>query len=151
MTDVNRENRQVELETEDGRLLTILAGPEVRNFDQIGVGDSVKAVYTQATVAHLAEPGDDASGPGAAVAGIRAKEGDKPAVAIGQEVRTIVEILSFDPSTNVVAFVLPDGFVRSVVVRKPEMQAFANTLQPGDKVEIAFAEAVGIGVLPSDQ
>lgn len=151
VTGVDQENRQVGLQTTDGELITIVAGPEVRNFDQIEVGDTVKAIYTQAVAAHLAEVDETAAGADVAIAGVRAEEGDKPAAAIGQEVRTIVEILSYDASSNVVTFVLPDGFVRSVVVRKPEMQAFAETLQPNDKVEIAFAEAIGIGVLPSGQ
>ena len=150
VTDIDPENRQVGLETDDGRQLTIIAGPEVRNFDQIDVGDTVKAVYTRAVAAFLAEAGDDAAGADVAVAGVRAEEGAKPAAAVGQEVRTVVEFLSFDASNNVVTFVPSDGFVRSVVVRKSEMQAFAKTLQPGDKVEIAFAEAVGIGVLPTE-
>ena len=150
VTDIDQESRQIGLETDDGRQLTIVAGPEVRNFDQIDVGDTVKAVYTRAVAAFLAGSDAKAAGADVAVAGVRAEEGAKPAAAVGQEVRTTVEFLSFDASSNVVTFVPSDGFVRSVVVRKPEMQAFAKTLQPSDKVEIAFVEAVGVGVLPTE-
>ena len=143
--------RQVGLKTEDGRMLTIVAGPEVRNLAQIDLGDKVKAVYIQGVAARLAAPGQAASGTEVTTAIVRAAEGDKPAVIVGESVRTVVTIVSFDAKSNLVTFAAPDGLVRSVVVRKPEMQEFARGLKPGDEVEVTFTEAIAVGIIETDE
>lgn len=143
--------RQVGLKTEDGRMLTIVAGPEVRNLAQIDLGDKVKAVYIQGVAARLAAPGQAASGTEVTTAIVRAAEGDKPAVIVGESVRTVVTIVSFDAKSNLVTFAAPDGLVRSVVVRKPEMQEFARGLKPGDEVEVTFTEAIAVGIVETDE
>ena len=143
--------RQVGLKTEDGRMLTIVAGPEVRNLAQIDLGDKVKAVYIQGVAARLAAPGQAASGTEVTTAIVRAAEGDKPAVIVGESVRTVVTIVSFDAKSTLVTFAAPDGLVRSVVVRKPEMQEFARGLKPGDEVEVTFTEAIAVGIVETDE
>jgi len=47
--------RQVTLKGPRGDLNTVTAGPELRNFEQIKVGDQIKALYTEA-VALSVEP-----------------------------------------------------------------------------------------------
>ncbi|UCH73525.1 MAG: hypothetical protein JSU82_14445 [Rhodospirillales bacterium] len=138
--------RQVVLKTEDGRMLTIVAGPEVRNLDQIDIGDTVKAVYVWGVAARMATPGQAAAGTEVSTGVLRAAEGEKPGAIVGESVRTVVTIVSFDAKSNLVTFSAPDGLVRSVVVRTPQMQEFARGLKPGDEVELTFTEAFGIGI-----
>ena len=138
--------RTVVLKTEDGRLLTILAGPEVRNLAQLDIGDTVKAIYIQGVAARMAAPGQ--TGETDVAAGmVRAAEGDKPGVAVGEAVRTVVTIVSYDSRSKLVTFTGADGLVRSVVVAKPEMQEFARGLKPGDEVEVTFTEAFAICIV----
>ncbi len=145
VTSLNLSTRQVGLETEDGHKFTIIAGPEVRNLAQIDLGDKVKAVYIQGVAARLAEPG--ASGTQMSAAAVRAPEGTKPAAMAGESVRTVVTIVSYDSKSKLVTFAGPDGLVRSVVVQKPEMQAFARGLKAGDEVEVTFTETFAIGIV----
>ena len=42
---VNAETREITLERQDGTKVVMVAGPEVRNFAQIAVGDTVRARY----------------------------------------------------------------------------------------------------------
>ncbi len=138
--------RTVVLKTEDGRVLTIIAGPEVRNLAQIDIGDTVKAMYVQGVAARMAPPGR--TGETEVTAGmVRAAEGDKPAAAVGEVVRTVVTIVSYDARSHLVTFTGADGLVRSVVVAKPEMQEFARGLKPGDEVEVTFTEALALGIV----
>ena len=138
--------RQVVLKTEDGRMLTIVAGPEVRNLDQIDIGDTVKAVYVWGVAARMATPGQAAAGTEVATGVLRAAEGEKPGAMIGEAVRTVVTIVSFDAKSNLVTFSAPDGLVRSIVVETPQMQEFARGLKPGDEVELTFTETFAIGI-----
>jgi hypothetical protein len=145
VTSLDILNRRIGLETEDGRRMTIVAGPEVRNLAQIDIGDKVKAMYIQGVAARLAAPG--ASGTQMSAAAARAPEGTKPGAMVGETVRTVVTIVSYDDKSKLVTFAGDDGLVRSVVVKKPEMQEFARGLKAGDKVEVTFTEAFAIGVI----
>ena len=140
---IDMETRQVLLKTEEGRMLTIVAGPEVRNLDQVEPGDRVKAVYYESVAVQMATA--QASGTEAAAAVVRAPEGAKPGAAVGASVRAIVTIISYDPDTNVVSFIAPNGVADRLVV-KPEMRDFARALKVGDRVDVTYTKAVAIGV-----
>ncbi len=148
---VDLESRQVLLESESGRLMTIVAGPEVRNLAQIEPGDIVRAVHEQSVAVQMAESGQGAPDTQAVVAVGRAAEGERPAAFAGDAVRIVVRIVSFDPESKLVVFSAPDGFVHSVVVQKPEIQEFALGLTPGDEVEVTFTEAIAIAVIEPTQ
>jgi hypothetical protein len=137
-------NRHVLLKTEDGRMLTIVAGPEVINLDQVEPGDRIKASYYESVAVEMAA--DDATGTDAVAAVGRAPEGAKPGAFIGASVREIVTIVSFDPNTNIVTFTTPDGFSHSLVV-KPEMRDFARAVKPGDRVDVLYSESLAIVVV----
>ena len=141
---IDLETRHVLIKTEDGRMLTIVAGPDVVNLDQVEPGDRIKASYYESVAVEMAA--DNATGTDAVVAVGRAPEGAKPGAFIGASVRKIVTIVSFDPNTNIVTFTTPDGFPHSLVV-KPEMREFARALKPGDRVDVAYTESLAIGVV----
>jgi translation elongation factor P/translation initiation factor 5A len=140
---IDVKTRNIHLKTEDGRELTIVAGPEVRNFDQIEPGDRIKAIYYESVAVEMAA--DDATGSDAVAAVGRAPEGEKPGAFVGASVREIVTIVSFDPGTNIVVFTTPDGFTTSLVV-KPEMREFARAVKPGDRVDVTYTQSLAIGV-----
>lgn len=148
---VDMESRQVLLEEENGRLLTIVAGPEVRNLAQVEPGDIVMAVHEQSVAVQMAPRSQASSGTQTVVAAARAPEGDRPAAMVGDAVRMVVRIVSFDPQSNLVVFAEPDGFVHSVIVQEPQMQEFARGLNPGDEVEVTFTEAIAVAVVEPAQ
>ncbi len=131
-----------------GGIATVEAGPEVRNFDQIRVGDKVKVTYTAAVAAAItkskAKPTETYD-----AAAIAAPIGAKPAAAVGQTITTTVQIESVDTSFDVVSFRRPDGFVRSIAVSSPEAKKFIRTLKKGDMVDVAYTEALAISVVPA--
>jgi Cu/Ag efflux protein CusF len=148
---IDLETRQVLLKVEDGRMLTIVADPEVRNLEQVEPGDKVKAVYIQGVAAQMAAPGQAAEGTEVTTGVALAAEGAKPAAVVGNSVRGVVTIVSYYVPSNLVTFASPDGLVHSAVVRKPEMQEFARGLKPGDEVEVTFTEAVAVGIVEIDE
>ncbi|MEO1089102.1 MAG: hypothetical protein AAFX81_00595 [Pseudomonadota bacterium] len=144
---VDAQTRDVTLRTSDGRSITVEAGPEVRNFDQIDVGDTVQAVYVESVAARLAAPDDTAPTETTTVAG-RAEPGEKPAAVAGVSIETIIDVLSYDPALNLLTFRTPEGVTHSLVV-DPGMVDFASTLQRGDRVAITYNEAVAVGIEPT--
>ncbi len=141
---VNTQSRQVLLRGEDGRMLSIVAGPEVRNLDQLAVGDVVRTDYYKSVSVSMADPSDNSPPEGAVVAG-RAPEGGQPGAAAGSSVRMIVDFISYNPQTAVATFRGPGGSVRTAQVN-PAMRDFAAGLQPGDRVDLTMTEAVAVSI-----
>jgi len=144
---VKKAERLVSLRGSDGDVVTVEVGPEVRNFDQIQVGDQVVASYYEAIGFALQQPGS-ASPSGVGIAAARSRPGERPAGAIGKIAQTTVTIESVDRSSNTVTFRGADGLLRAVPVTTDEGREFARRLKPGDRVDITYTEALAIRVDP---
>lgn len=146
--DVDVTARQVLLETEDGRFLTFDVPDDVRNLEQVEVGDSVNVLYFGGIAASLAAPGDEPIVMDMATAMARAEEGERPAGATMQELTTTVTFDAFDPETSMVTFTGQAGVQRTVEVADPDMRAFVETLEAGDQVDVTVVEIIAIEVAP---
>lgn len=127
-----------------GETASIVAGPEVANFDQIEVGDRVKAQYIVGIAARMAEPGEVDT---ITELGARAAAGEKPGAASGTMVTLVVEFLSFDPATSLATVKTSDGAEEMIEVASEEVRAFAEGLAAGDKVALSFVEGVAVGIV----
>jgi hypothetical protein len=143
VVSVDRANRSVTLRTEKGEQLTTQLSETVKNFDQIQPGDKVVLTYTEALAVRIRD-GDATSGKKAAHA--TAKEGEKPAGAVGQVTTASVKIDAIDTKKNAVTFTGPDGTSRTVAVKDPQYVKVLKRLKPGDVVYVAYAEAVAVSV-----
>jgi hypothetical protein len=138
--------RLVTLENDAGEAVTVLCGPEVRNFDQIEVDDVLRVRYRVTLVAARIQPGEATVPTTQMVAARAAEAGAKPAGGIGQAVTTTVRIESIDRKQQLVTFTPPEGGLRTVRVVRPEGQAFVAGLKPGDTVRLTYTEALAISV-----
>ena len=142
---VDQNTREVLLRTMDGKELTVLAGPEVRNLAQVSAGDTVRLTYYESVVARMAEPG--AGGPATtSVVASGAPEGSKPAGVVGATTDMVVEFLAYDPATGVVTFKTPEGRTVQVMVN-PAMRGFAAARRPGDRVALQVTSAVAASIV----
>jgi hypothetical protein len=142
--DVDYETRQVLLRGDQGGLLELVAGPEVRNLGQLAPGDTVRLEYYEGVALQMAAPGMPGDAVGAAAVD-RAPLGSTPGAGVAAIVDMIVDFIAYDPATAVATFRTPDGSIRQVVVH-PEMRAFAESRAPGDRVEVTMAQAVATTV-----
>jgi hypothetical protein len=62
VTAIDASTRMVTLKTEDGQTVDVECGPEVKNFDKIKVGDTVKATYTESIAFQVASKGETPGG-----------------------------------------------------------------------------------------
>jgi hypothetical protein len=57
ITDIDKATRDVTLKGQQGNLMTVTAGPEVKNFDKLKVGDQVDLQYIEALTLELKKGG----------------------------------------------------------------------------------------------
>jgi len=145
---VDYDKRLITLQGQDGKSMTLEAGPEVKRLKEIKAGDTVVVQYTQALAAELKKAGA-ASGTAVKEDVSRAKASQAPGVKGTREVKATVTIDSVDLKNNIVTFTGPQGNVNIVAVQRPQMREFLKTLKAGDKVDLTFTEAVAVSVEPA--
>lgn len=140
---INHETRLVTLLRADGENITFTASDDVRNLDQVMVGDIVYAQYVESlSIKVVANEGmEPTSSELAAMA--RAEKGEMPGVAAfdAQVITATVEEINIEANT----FKLkgPDGSINEYVARNPENLKRAAV---GDLVIITIAESLAISV-----
>lgn len=142
---VDQKTREVELRAANGELVTVVAGPEVRNLPQLAAGDVVRLTYFESVALRMAEARETGPATATVMAG-RAPEGQKPAGIVGAAVNLVVTMVSYDPATAVATFTTPEGDTESVVVH-PAMRAFAAARRPGDRVAVELTNAVAVSIV----
>jgi hypothetical protein len=147
---VNARTRQVAIRTPNEGVVTVVAGPEVQNFARIRRGDRVRIRFEEAVAVQLTPRGTTLE-PEASVGAARAEPGTRPAGAVVTTVRDTVRVNAVDTANNTVTFTSSRGVRRTVAVRSPEMQAFIRTIRPGQRVNVAIAEATALSVEPAER
>ena len=140
---IDHVDRAVSLLTTDGQSINFQAGPEVKNLDQVDVGDTVRATYYESVVYELVEHGQSAPGVNVADAAARAKPGEKPAAGVARMVSVVATVVAIDTKTPSATFKLPSGEDKTIKVRNPDR---LKGVKVGDLVEFTYTQAVGIEV-----
>jgi len=138
--------RLLKLKTDQGTTTWLRAGPEVRNFSQIKVGDKVTVTYNIAIAAQLTPKGATPIPQQLALDAYRTIPGQKPAGGVAAMTVETVTIQSVDTKENTVTFTRQDGTVDTAQVQSSEGRAFITGLKSGDQVDVAFSEALAISV-----
>ncbi|MEZ5904373.1 MAG: hypothetical protein R3C69_04435 [Geminicoccaceae bacterium] len=146
VVSVDTTSREVTLFTKDGREVTIVAGPEVRNLAEIDAGDTLTIAYYGGIVASLTAGDAEPLGAEADLTAARAAAGEKPGGAIASEFADTVTFDSYDAAAGSVRFTPSDGVQRTVTVQDEKMRAFVQSLKAGDKVDVVMVEVLGIVV-----
>lgn len=151
VTAIEPETRLLTLRSADGGELVIEAGKQVRNFEQLEVGDRVDVSFYEALVAEVtdAPPSSETGEQPVVIDSRRAPLGEKPGGAVTMIYTAVVTIDAVDPETHTVKFTGPGGQPREVAVMRPEMQKFIKTLSPGDRVKVTYGEALAVAVRPT--
>jgi hypothetical protein len=142
VTAIDAANRKVTLVTPDGRKETFKAGPEVVNFDQIRIGDQVKATLTEQLAVYMAKDNPPASEGEAALVAL-APKGAKPGSLMANTVQVIAKVTAIDLKHHKATLKLPDGTTKTVAVRK---DVDLTQRQVGEEVVIRCTEAIAIAV-----
>jgi len=142
---IDQATREVTLKGEDGRVVTFVAGDQVKNLSQVRVGDTVKAAYTESIAIEVKRADGSAPALSAAATGGSAAPGEKPAGNVARTVTASAAITAIDRTTNRVTLRGPSGNERVVQVRDPKN---LENVQVGDMVYATYTESLGISVEP---
>ena len=140
---VDHNTREVTLKTESGDSLTITAGPEVRNFDQIDVGDKVQAEYFEALAMVLEKEGTGVRERVEQVSGERAAPGDKPAGTVIHTIDAVGTVRDVDREKRLV-FV--EGAKGMVTLNVPE-HIDLDAIEVDDDIRARYIKSVTIAVV----
>ena len=142
ITEVDHAKRTYTLLTPDGRKTPYKAGPEVTNFDQVRVGDQVKAIVTDSLVVRVREKGEPRSDGETGVVAL-APKGGKPGVLMADTTEVTARVKSVDLANHKATLEFPDGSARTVSVR-PDVKLSSTDV--GREIVFRTTEAVAIRV-----
>jgi hypothetical protein len=148
VTGIDKAEHFVTLRGPKGNEVTIEAGPDVKNFDQLKVGDQVTATYQSAAALEILPADSGAPGVETTEGTAAAPKGDKPGIEGHQSVTVTSKLTAIDMKKHTVTLLGPDGKSRVVTVRDPARQAKMSELKVGQLVRITYVEAVAVKVTP---
>jgi hypothetical protein len=139
---IDKANRLVTLKGPKGDTVSVVAGPKVRNFDQIKVGDMLRVQLAESLVLELKKGGTAVVARTEIKGGEAAKAGEKPGAMAGREVRIVADVVDVDRANQTVTLRGPKQTV-SLKIRDPEQ---LKLIDKGDQVEATYTEAVALAV-----
>ena len=142
---IDKASRTITLKDAAGKKLPLVAGPEVRNFDQITVGSEVVVGMMQALALELKK------GPGGAPTLIesadsaRAASGAQPGAMAARKITATGDVIALDAKTQTATLKGPRQTVDLEVPRPKQFKMIAV----GDQIQVTYTEAVAISVEPA--
>ena len=145
VTAVDAAKREVTLKNDAGEITTIAVGDEVKRFDEIEVGDTVRARYTIGITGELRPATEEEKKePFIAVeGGGRSPEGTAPGAGGARMVRIVATIQEIDAAAQTVTLKGPNGNVATVKTPEADVLALAKV---GDTVVVTAAESVAVSL-----
>jgi hypothetical protein len=140
---IDKQDRAVTLRGPQGNVTTVEVAEDVRNFDQIEVGDTVKITYYEAVALYFGKPGTQPSADAGAVVA-RSEKGEKPGLYAVGAVDVSATVQAINKAKRTVTLKGPDGSEATVSV-DPSMKEFDN-LRVGDTIHARYTEAIAISV-----
>jgi len=142
VTAVDPAKRTVTLTNPDGVSNTYKLGKNVRNFDQIKVGDEVKATLLESVAVNVRKSSapPDASGRGVIAV---APKGAMPGVIMAKTRQITAKILSVDTQARTVTV---EGLAGGMPTIKVGPKVNLGELQKGDDVTLRVTDALAIRV-----
>jgi len=142
---IDKAKRLITLKGPEGNSVVVQAGSEVRNFDQIKVGDKVIAQYIEALTLTLKPGGGAIREKIEREDAVAAKPGEKPGAAVGRQVTVIADVIAVDAKKQSIRVKGPQRTV-DLKVRDPNQ---FKLIKVGDQIEATFTEALAIAVGPA--
>jgi hypothetical protein len=114
--DVDRAKREVTLGDDAGNKGSFIAGPEIRNLDQLHPGDTVTATLIERLVIFVRSAGDKADATYAAALA-RAPQGAKPGALMAEGYELVALVTAIDTTERTADLKFADDSTRTVKVR----------------------------------
>jgi Cu/Ag efflux protein CusF len=141
---IEASSRTVSLRKPDGTYVTTVAGPEVKRFAELKIGDKVNVRYYENVVMRLKRPGEpDVDSGGKTVT--TPSETVLPGGTKAKQRTITAAITAIDMERPQITFSGPNGWKYTSMVRDPAALA---KVKVGDKVDIVWTEAMLVSIEP---
>jgi hypothetical protein len=145
ITAIEKSSRTITLKGPKGDEFKIEAGPDVKNFDQLKVGDIVDMRYRETLALELKKGGGMKVEKTEKAGAVGAKPGAQPAGVVGRQVTVVGDVIKVDAATQTVTVKGPQRTV-DLKVRDPEQ---FKLIAVGDQIQATYTEALAVAVTPA--
>ena len=142
---IDNTTRTVTLRNEKGEEDTFAVGPAMKRFDELKVGDKVRATYYESMVLQLLKPGDKAN-PASVEAALNRAKSALPAGILTTQQKQTVTVKAVDPAVPSITVVTEGG---RTVTRKVDDPKNIAAVKAGDRIEITYTQALLMNVEPA--
>ncbi|HWU42680.1 MAG TPA: hypothetical protein VN132_04545 [Bdellovibrio sp.] len=139
---VNKKTREITLKTMGGEEVSMVAGDEVKNFDQIKKNDMLKVNYLESLVLTLKKGGGQPVTVTENTDVSRAEPGQKPNLNVTNKVTARGTVIKIDNGKQDVTV---RGPKRTVVLHIAKEDIFKG-IKVGDQIETTYTEALAVSV-----
>ena len=139
VTKIDKKTRTIFFKNSEGES-KFVAGPEIKNFDQIKTGDRLSVTYEIAVAIELIKTKSDGIRSKVETSTeITSKPGEKPIRTISNTTTIIADIINVDRAKKLVSVKGPSGKVTVVTVKNSLLLADVNV---GEQVRVIYFDAM---------
>lgn len=143
VTKIDKKSRTIFFKNNEGES-KFVAGPEIKNFDQIKKGDRLSVTYELAVAIELIKTKSDGiSSKVETSSEVASKPGEKPTRTITNTTTIIADIVDVDRAKKLVSVKGPSGKVTVVTVKNPQLLADVNV---GEQVKVIYFDAMAASI-----
>ena len=145
ITAIDKNTREVTIKGGSGNTLTVTAGPQVKNFKQIKVGDLVTLSYVAALGLELKKGGGRLRERIESEQSTAAKPGEKPSGSMSRTVTVIADVTAVDAKAGTITLRGPQRSA-DLVVKDKEL---LTDIRVGDQIFATYEEATVLSITPT--
>jgi len=143
VTKIDKKTRTIFFKNNEGES-KFIAGPEIKNFDQIKKGDQLSVTYELAVAIELIKTKSDGIRSKVETSSeVASKPGEKPTRTITNTTTIIADIIAVDRPKKLVSVKGPSGKVTVVTVKNPQLLADVNV---GEQVKVIYFDAMAASI-----
>lgn len=141
--------RRIVVLNDAGEAISMTAPDEIRNFDQLRVGDKITATYTLKTEFVLSAPNAPLPPDTQTVVAARAGKGERPSGAVANQIVVTGAVVGIDAANHRLKIVSPQGGeVHDVKVTSADGLKAFDKVKVGDKITAYVSESLMLAANP---
>ena len=137
ITAIDKQTRSLTLRSANGDENTVTVDSAVVRFDQLNVGDTIKATYSESLVVRLRKPGEAAPADAATVTASRTPHA--PGATIGAVETATVTVKAVDMTNGSITVATRDGRTRT---RRVADKKNLEGIKAGDTLDITYTQSL---------
>mgnify|MGYP000860931218 FL=1 len=142
---LDKNTRAVTILGASGKMMTVTAGPQIKNFNQIKVGDLVTLTYVSALGLELKKGGGRLRERIESEQTSAAKPGEKPSGSMSRAVKVIADVTAVDAGAGTITLQGPQRSV-DLVVKDKEL---LRDVRVGDQIFATYEELTVLSITPT--